>query len=357
MNSDLHSRRNFLKPKTLGKLLSTVTGGEWEKPSKQGEEPRAGMLCRTGVDSMATRFEIVFEAIDVEHSPTAEKGLERILELEAQMTVYREDSEISILNREAFNQTMKVEESLFGLLEMSRGLWKETEGAFDITVHELLKVWGIYKGPTRVPSEEEVCEALAGSGFDKLQLNSEQRTLRFLHPKTALNLAAIGKGFALDCVSRMLLENGMEHFLLHGGHSSLRAQGATTWEEGWLVNLLHPLDYTQTIATVRLRNQSMSTSVLIPEKIREGPVSGHILDPRTGYPVEENLLSVSVLAPSAAKAEALSTALLVMGLDKAVEYCENHPFLGAVFTYLNEGSDSLEIRRVGTTEDCVEVIS
>jgi len=356
MNSNFRSRRGFLKPETLGKLFTTVTGGEWGAHAVP-IETRAGMLCRIGVDSMATRFEILFEAIDLEHAPTAEKGLELVLDLESQMTVYREESEISRINREAARREVKVEERLFGLLDLSRRLWEESEGAFDITVHEILKVWGVYKGPTRVPSDTELREALAGRGFDNVVLNPEDRTIRFKHPKTALNLAAIGKGYALDRVSEFLLENGMDHFLLHGGQSSLRAKGATTWEEGWLVNLLHPLDYSTPIANIRLRNQSMSTSVLIPERIREGPVSGHIIDPRNGRPVEGRLLSVSVLGESAAKVEALSTALLVMGLDKAMEYCEKHPRLGAIFTLDLGDEKGIEVRTAGIAEDCVEVLS
>ncbi len=356
MSADFHSRRDFLRPDTIGKLFSTVSGREWGAHSAP-TEPSAGMLCRTGVDSMATRFEILFEAIDLEHTPTAEKGLERVLDLEKQMTVYRDDSEISILNREAFHREMKVEKRLFGLLELSNDLWRETDGAFDITIHELLKVWGVYKGPTRIPSNEEILEVLEGRGCDKVSLDRNTKSTHFKHPKTALNLAAIGKGYALDRVSEELLGNGMEHFLLHGGQSSLYAKGSTTWEEGWLVHLLHPLDYKTEIAKVLLQNQSMSTSVLIPERFREGPVSGHIIDPRTGHPVDGKLLSVSVLMRSAAEAEALSTALLVMGLDKALEYCEKHPRLGAVFTLENGTDCGIEIRTIGIAEDCVEVLS
>ncbi|MCA9410020.1 MAG: FAD:protein FMN transferase [Candidatus Omnitrophica bacterium] len=351
-----HSRRDFLKPRSIAQFLSTVTGGELDlRP--MANIAHSGMLCRTGVDSMATRFEILFEAIDLEHASTAEKGLEQILELESQMTVYREESELCAINRSAYEAPVEVEPRLFELFELSRMLWEETAGTFDITLHELLKIWGVFKGPTRVPTQEEIDTALQGRGFDRVELDSSNRAVRFKTPHTAFNLAAIGKGYALDRVSETLIENGMEHFLLHGGQSSLYAKGATTWEQGWLVELLHPLDHATPVAKILLKNQSLSTSVLIPQKLRGGPVSGHILDPRTGLPVEGNLLSASVLTRSAAVAEALSTAFLVMGLDKALEYCENHPRLGAVLTLSREDSTTPEIRIIGSALDCVEVLS
>lgn len=357
MNSENRSRRDFLKPESFGKLLAAVSGSPEGAPPPAQEGPRSGALCRLGVDSMATRFEILFESIDFEHAPAAERGLELILALEAQMTVYREDSEISHLNRGAFEASMEVESRLFELLHLSRRLWEETGGAFDIALHELLKVWGVYKGPTRVPAKEELQAAREASGFDKVELDPEDETVRFLHPRTGLNLAAIGKGYALDRVGEKLRGEGMEHFLLHGGQSSLLASGATTWEAGWLINLVHPFDYSLPVARILLRDCALSTSVLIPEKARTGPVSGHILDPRTGLPVSHPLLSVSVMSASAAEAEALSTAFLVMGLDKALEYCEKHPLVGAVFTLNQEDSEALDIRICGPAQDRVEVLS
>ncbi|MCA9416107.1 MAG: FAD:protein FMN transferase, partial [Candidatus Omnitrophica bacterium] len=77
-------------------------------------------------------------------------------------------------------------------------LWEETAGTFDITLHELLKIWGVFKGPTRVPTQEEIDTALQGRGFDRVELDSSNRAVRFKTPHTAFNLAAIGKGSALD---------------------------------------------------------------------------------------------------------------------------------------------------------------
>jgi len=143
-------------------------------------------------------------------------------------------------------------------------------------------------------------------------------------------LNSIGKGYALDRAGDVLTEGGVENWLFHGGHSSLLARGTHGDLEGWPVGIRNPLFPEQRLGTVLLRDRGMSSSGSGVQYFRHGGKRyGHILDPRTGWPTE-GMLSVTVLAPTAALADALSTAFFVIGLEKAAEYCHNHEGVSAL---------------------------
>jgi thiamine biosynthesis lipoprotein len=154
--------------------------------------------------------------------------------------------------------------------------------------------------------------------------------VRFPADGFRLDLGAVGKGYAADCAAAELRARGVCDFLIHGGFSSLYAAGEHASQEGWPVGLKNPLFTAETYATVLLRDCGLSTSGSNIQYFRHaGRRYGHILDPRTGWP-SEGLLSVTVTAPTAAEADALSTAFYVMGLEKAVAYCHDHPQVGAI---------------------------
>ena len=155
-----------------------------------------------------------------------------------------------------------------------------------------------------------------------------------------MNLNGIGKGYALDRAAELLAgaesEYEIRNWLLHGGHSSVLARGEHFHPGtegsvgGWPVGIRNPLFPDERLATLLLRNQAMGTSGSGVQYFRVGGKRyGHVLDPRTGWPVD-HLLSVTVLADSAAEADALSTAFFVMGLEKAIEFCQNRPDVRAL---------------------------
>ncbi len=382
MSESTGSRRSFLNPKNLGKVVSTVTGGEWpDNPSpsfsKEGEEE--GWLYRVGRPAMATQFEVLFEVIDADLMPVAESALEKIDQLEDQLSVYRDTSEVCAINREAFDHPVEVEAGLFGLFLECKQIWEETGGASDIAIHSLLETWGLFRPPRRTPTEQEIKIALARSGMDGVRLTphppsvpphplcppphplapsptGEGGTVRFLREGIGINLASVGKGYALECVARHLQEGGMGNFLLFGGGSSLLARGSSTWEDGWLAGITTPFDKDNPIAHLRLENQALSTSAISVEAIH-GSMTPHILDPRTGRPVESDLVSVTVVTGSASRAEGLSTAFLVMGLDKVLEYCEKHTDVGAIMQQWSSQNEKIELFYTGIPKHLLEVLS
>ena len=304
---------------------------------------------------MACQFDVYLNAgQNPAGTEAALAALELVEALEDQMTVYREHSEISRLNRTAAERPVVVERRLFGLLQQAVELHGATEGAFDITSGPLSRVWGFYRRAGRVPSPAELEEARQRVGSRWLKLDSEAGTVQFLRPGMEINLGAIGKGYALDRCAELLLERGVGDFLIHGGQSSILARGARGGpagpNRGWCVALRHPLKHDQRLAEVWLRNRALGTSGSGQQFFHyQGRRFGHILDPRTGLSVE-GILSATVLAPTAALADALSTAAFVMGLDKSLEFCGRHPAWRCC-SFARERAGQLELHTSGFQSD------
>jgi thiamine biosynthesis lipoprotein len=154
--------------------------------------------------------------------------------------------------------------------------------------------------------------------------------IAFDRPGVELHLGAIGKGYAVDRIGQMLLERGVENCLVHGGKSSVRAHGTHAGHDGWPIGLMNPLLPDRPFLTLLLKDAALGTSGTAVQGFRHaGQRYGHILDPRTGWPAE-SLLSVSVVAPDAALADALSTAFFVLGVENALRCCDNFRQVGAI---------------------------
>jgi thiamine biosynthesis lipoprotein len=327
------NRRDFLHPRHLAQATGQVLGAVSELASTEAEPPQEeAALLRTSWRAMATRFEVLFP-YGTPHAPAAASAaFEEIDRLEDQLTVYREHSEVSRLNQLAPVVAVRVEERLFDLFTRDARLTHETEGAFDITAGALIKAWGFYRGPRRVPAEPERVQALTRVGMRHVVLDPEPRSVRYLRPGLEINLGAIGKGYALDRVAELLRRDwNLPAALLHGGTSSVYAIGSEPGtNRGWSVGLCHPWDPERRLAVVRLRDRALGTSAATFQYLEyNGRKLGHILDPRTGWPAE-GIASASVVAPTAAEADALATAFFILGADKARAYCAAHPGVGAV---------------------------
>jgi thiamine biosynthesis lipoprotein len=169
-------------------------------------------------------------------------------------------------------------------------------------------------------------------GMKHVVLNPEERTIAFGRQGLEINLGSIGKGYALDRVVKHLRgEFGIRSAILHGGHSSVLAVGTQPGSRrGWPVGIAHPTDSTRHLGIVHLRNRALGTSAAtFQHLVYNGKRLGHILDPRTGWPAE-GTVAASVTAPTAAEADALATAFYVLGAEKAQEYCQQHPRIGAM---------------------------
>jgi thiamine biosynthesis lipoprotein len=302
-------------------------------PQGSGSITRDSLLASVRRRAMACDFEVQLAATrddgSMEHIFAA---LDLVEALEAQLTVYRDDSEVIRINRDAANQPVKVERRLFALLQQAEMLYRETAGAYDISSGPLSDAWGFSRREGRIPSDGEIAAAHDRVGMKFVTLDARRKTIAFSRSGICINLNSIGKGYALDRMAELLAMNSVNDYLLHGGKSSVLARGDQPghFGEGWTIGLRHPLRPSERLAEFSLRDQALSTSGSGTQFfIRRGRRFGHILDPRTGRPAE-GLYSATVIAPTAAEADALSTAFYVMGPDAVREYCSARPEIAAL---------------------------
>jgi thiamine biosynthesis lipoprotein len=363
------SRRDFLRGRAAARTVADLTrraapGGDVDP--WLADATAESYLVEVSRPAMACEFKVFLNAGQYEQgTETALLALDLVDALEDQMSVFRPESEISRLNRLAAEGPVEVEPRLFALLELALQLHADTGGAFDVTCGPLWKAWGFARREGRVPSDDELAEAMARVGSDLVELDQQQMTVRFRQPGVELNLGSIGKGYALDRFGELLKGAGVNDFLLHGGQSSVLAQGSRLLAEksasapapfGWSVGLGHPTRRARRLAELRLRDRALGTSGTRTQYFRhKGRRYGHILDPRTGEPADE-LLSATVVAPSGAEADALSTAFYVMGAEKALEYCRARPELAAALVSAGDGPDGLEVRSIGLEEDELRLV-
>jgi len=307
---------------------------------------------------MACEFEVQFatgrDDAAMEHALAA---LDLVESLESQMTIYRDDSEVVRINREAAQRPVPVEARLFDLFRQAEKVYQDTGGAFDITSGPLSAVWGFSRREGRIPSKEKLAAARQLVGMQHVLLDPQQGTIAFRRKGISVNLNSIGKGYALDRMAELLTLNLMDDYLLHGGKSSVLARGNQpgNHEGGWLIGLRHPLRPTERLAEFRLRNQALSTSGSGTQFfIRGGRRYGHILDPRTGCPADK-LYSATVVAPTAAEADALSTAFYVMGPEDVQQYCAKRPNVAALLVAPTDREGDVDLLAFGFADDRIRL--
>jgi thiamine biosynthesis lipoprotein len=299
---------------------------------------------------MGCEFEVLLPPGEEGGPEAATRALERVRTLEDRLSVYRPDSEVSRLNTSGGLGPREVSNDLLEILVLSGRLARETDGAFDPASGAVNRAWGFDAGTRSVPSETRLKEALARSGLRFVRIDPETRTVELVHAGVELNFGAIGKGFALDHVAHALRKSGDRIVaLLHGGQSSILSIGYPRGDaRGWSIGLSDPQDRDQLVARINLRDQGLATSTNANRYFEKGGRKwGHIIDPRTGFP-SENTGAVTAVAPTAAEADALSTAFFILGPEFADRYAATHPGVGAAF--VPENPATTPIRLAGSLE-------
>jgi FAD:protein FMN transferase len=346
------NRRDLLRLRGSARALRSSAPLADPRLASQGDS-ESGDLLRASRPAMGSYFEVRLGANTPGAIALANQTLDLIDDLESQLTIYRDDSEVSRINASAHLGPVEVEPGLFGLLARAVQIGIETNGAYDVTTGALSEAWGFVKGPKRVPDAETLDKARARTGFRHLVLDPERRTIAFDREGVVINLGSIGKGYAIDRAVGLISDYWWPATaLVHGGRSSLYAFGSPPGRFGgrWEIALRNPFDPETPLGILRLRNRGMGTSGTAFQKFESGGrVYGHILDPRTGEPAL-GPASVTVLAPTAAEADALSTAFYLLGSDAAAEFVRNHPDVGAVFVEEGPADGSPRVRTFGLGE-------
>jgi thiamine biosynthesis lipoprotein len=299
-----NNRRKFIDFALVLGLLSSVC------------QVHAGEMLRleSSAEAMGSTYSIVLYDEDRDRMETAaEAAFDEARRLDGLLSNYKPGSAWSQVNQFAAERPVEVPQDLFDLLSACVNYSRKSDGAFDITVGPLMKVWGFYKGSGHLPARGEVKKALASVGYKNILLDPKARTVRFSKKGVEMDPGGIGKGYAVDRMVEVLKEQKIKIALVSASGSSIYAMGAPPGEPGWKISIRDPKDESKTVQDIVLKDESLSTSGNY-EKFFEadGKIYAHIMDPRTGFPAG-GMLSVSIITPRTIDSEAWCKPFFING--------------------------------------------
>lgn len=267
------------------------------------------------------------------------------LKPEIEAALQKVDNSLSPFNKQSVithvnnNENMEVDSLFTQVFQLSKEISEETHGAFDITVAPLVNAWGFgFKNATNVT--DAVIDSLQEFvGIDKIDLINGKIVKK--DPRVILDCSAIAKGYGVDCVARLLDSKGVKNYMIDIG-GELVMKGKNPKMETWRIGINKPIDDSLSV------NQELQTVLEITDVglatsgnyrnfyYKDGKKYAHTIDPRTGYPIQHNILSSTVVAKDCATADAYATSFMVLGLDSAKTICNAHPELDAYFIYTKE---------------------
>jgi len=284
--------------------------------------PREFLRLEKSADAMGSTYSIAIYGEDrVRMEAAVDAAFDEVRRLDDMLSNYKPESEWSEINRLAAAKPLRISPEMFLLLSASVEYSRESEGAFDISVGPLMKVWGFYKGTGHLPHRPEVLAAMTRVGYRHIVLDPGAQTVWFDRPGVELDPGGIGKGYAVDKMVDVLRQNGFSIALVAGSGSSIYGMGSPPTEpRGWRVEIKDPWSPSRRSAEVFLKDMSMSTSGSYEKFFRaEGKTYAHIMDPRTGYPAQGSV-SVSVIAPRTLDSEVWAKPYFVNGRQWAARH-------------------------------------
>lgn len=257
-------------------------------------------------------------AFGVKSEEALNAARKRVLEIDDRMSAFKYDSDIMKINRNAGSEAQNINIDTLNLLKRALDFSKASKGAFDITIRPLTALWGFGTKQNYIPGKVEIEEVLPLVNYKDVILDDKRCTAFLRNKGQAIDLGGIAKGYAADEVKRILLQYNIKNALINLG-GNIMTMGNNPSGAPWRIGIQNPLAVRgQYIGTVTATNQTIVTSgsneqFFIKDEVRYH----HIIDPRTGYPTKNELLSVTVLCESSTDADALTTALFVSDISEA----------------------------------------
>jgi FAD:protein FMN transferase len=275
--------------------------------------------------AMGTTYSLFVYADDEAHAKRlSDEVWEEIDRIEELLSNYRETSELSRINHLAAAAPVTTDPETFRFLSEAQEWSRVSDGAFDLTVGKLMRAWGFFRSAGHVPTDVELANVRQETGWEKMQLDPQARSVRFLAPGLELDPGGIGKGFAIDAAAALLRRDGVRSALLSAGSSTLYAIGAPPHRTGWRVVVPDPVVGNPPLSVIFLRDESVSSANCTEKNFTlNGHLYCHIMDPSTLRPVE-GMLRVSVIHPSATASDALSNVVFVKRPEESLKVLAKH---------------------------------
>lgn len=248
-----------------------------------------------------------------------DQAVEKVLEIDDMMSAFKRHSDVSRLSHNAGYRFVKINNETLKLLKHSIKFSKMSCGAFDITIRPLVELWGIGKKQNYIPSESEIENTKGLVNYNDILIDEDSFFASLKNPGQAVDLGSIAKGYAADEVRKILLNNGITNGLINLGGNIITI-GNRPDGKPWQIGIQNPLAPTgQYLGILSVTDKTIVTSGSNERFfIKNGIRYHHILDPRTGRPAQSSLLSVTAVCDSSTDADALTTALFVLGLENGM---------------------------------------
>ncbi|SFR43886.1 thiamine biosynthesis lipoprotein [Pseudidiomarina maritima] len=274
-------------------------------------------------ETMGTTYHIRYVTANPNHSPERVKErVDAVLEqVNSQMSTYDPNSELSLFNQRKTTEPVVISRSLETVVRRALEIGEETDGLLDVTVGPLVNLWGFgpLGRPEQVPTEQQLLEVRDQVGYQYLTVENHQLTKAV--PDLYVDLSTIAKGYGVDRVAILLEQMEIRNYLVEIG-GEMRMRGTKPGEQPWRIAVEQPVTLDRAVQRIiEPGNNAVATSGDYRNYFEEDGVRySHIIDPRTGYPIQHNLVSVTVISETCMDADAYATALTVMGAEKALEF-------------------------------------
>ena len=337
----------YLSGKNVDKIVS-LEKIRYGYEDGSGERQELKLFKKASL-TMGTVFETTIYAPD---KYVAEKTFNEVVQeinrLDYLMSNYKKESVLSELNRNASAEPAACNKELAGVIEQSLQYSDITDGAFDITIGPLMKKWGFFKKKGRIPGKEELESVLESVSYKNIIVEEKTikslaknpgtvKTVFFKNPGTRIDLGGIGKGYAVDKAISVLKQNGISSALINFA-GNIYTFGTPPGKDSWVIGLQHPRESEGLLGTFDIKDKAVSTSGDYEKFfIIEGKRYSHIIDPRTGNPVK-GIVSATIVTGNAARADALSTGVFVLGLEKGMDLIEQLSDVEGIIVYKDTNS-------------------
>lgn len=276
--------------------------------------------------------------VTYQHAHNLKEEIEAELKrFDGSLSPFNDTAIITRINR---NEDVIADSFFINVFHRSMEISKETNGAFDITVAPLANVWGFGFKKGTFPDSVLIDSLLEITGYDKVELSAEGKVVK-QDPRIMLSCSAVAKGYAVDVIAHLLEKKGISNFMADiGGEVVVR--GRNPQDGLWRIGINKPVDDSLAV------NQELQTILKITDSgiatsgnyrnyyYKDGKKYAHTIDPRTGYPVQHNILSATVISKDCMSADAYATAFMVMGLEEAKRFADMHPDIDACFIYTDK---------------------
>jgi len=293
--------------------------------------PRGDELHQSSVVSMGTFVTITVHTEDLHRCPAAvDQALEEFRIVDALMSTFKPESDVSAVNRCAGGRSMEVDQKVCDVVAAAIAMGDRSGGLFDITVLPLLSAYGFRGKSPVLPDPDGLSEALSLVDYRQVSVDKRRKKVGIATRHAQIDLGGIAKGYAVDCAADVLRSHGVRRGVIDAGGDIL-ALGAPLHAEGWTIGIQHPFRAGELAATVRIRDEAIATSGNYEKYISfEDKRYGHLMDTRTGRP-SDSMLSASVIAPTALEADGLSTSVFPMGVADGLGFIGRQARAGGLF--------------------------